>query len=234
MPVAPRTIAFLSEVLHPPQTPDPAPVQRLHDAMFRSGDPAYRNFAVTHEGSILSNPTSRPGSSSQVAFLADRMRFTEEHTGLTADEFAARVRGIAEQVTAARSLPVLIGQAVTIRTLVSPRQPAAGLEFMREALMRLGDALDDFGRAPAALGIRLAFTPRPEEPNAFSLRVESVPGDAKALWIECQATFPAIQVQQVADGPAPREALERNVHAAYRFATSRALTFLERFEQTRT
>lgn len=227
MPVAPRTIGFHSEVLHPPQTPDPAPVQRIHDEMFRSGDPAYRNFAVTHEGCVLSNPVARAGSTSQAAFLADRVRFSEEHTGLTVDDFGRRVRGIVEQVVQGRSIPILVAQVVTVRTLVTPRSPSQGLEFMREGLLRLGPELDDFGRPAAGLGVRLTFTPRPDESNAFALRIESLPNDPRSLWIECQGTFPAIQVAHGLD------AVERNVEATYTFATSRAVAFLERFDGTR-
>ncbi|MHC4262814.1 MAG: hypothetical protein ACYSWX_09850 [Planctomycetota bacterium] len=228
MPVAPRTIGFLSEVIHTPQTPDAAPIQRLHDAMFRSGDPAYRNFAVTHEGCLLSNPVARAGAKSQAAFLGDRMRFTEEHSGLTVDDFARRVRGITEQVCEARSLPIIVGQVVTIRTLVTPRSPSDGLEFMRASLLGLEEELEDFGRPAASLGIRLAFTPRAEDPNAFALRVESVLGDPRSLWIECQGTFPAIQVARGLD------AVEENALTTYTFATGRALSFLERFDGTRT
>lgn len=233
MPVAPRTIGFLCEVLHPPQAPDPVPIQRIHDAMFRSGDPTYRNFAVTHEGCQLSNPTGRPGAQSQVAFLTDRMRFVEEHTGLTVDDFAGRVRNLVEQVVEARRLPILAGQVVTIRTLVSPRNPSVGAEFMRLGLLRLGAELEAFGRPAAALGLRLVFTPTQERPNAFVLRVESLPGDPRSLWIEVQGTFAGVQTAP-ADPEAPGlRALEDHVHAAYAFATSRTLAFLERFEESR-
>ena len=43
----PRTIALVCELFHPPQQPDPAPIQRFHNAMFQSGDPLYSSFSVT-------------------------------------------------------------------------------------------------------------------------------------------------------------------------------------------
>ncbi|MEO0652584.1 MAG: hypothetical protein AAFZ65_18070, partial [Planctomycetota bacterium] len=77
------------------------------------------------------------------------------------------------------------------------------------------------------LGVRLTFTPQPDEPHAFALRIESIPNDPRSLWIECQGTFPAIQVAQGLD------VVERNVEDAYIFATGRAVAFLERFDGTR-
>jgi hypothetical protein len=228
MPVAPRTIAYHCELLHPPQVPDPIPIQRLHDELFRSPDADYRSFTVAHDSTTLSNPVDRPGAVSQAAFLTDRFRFVEEHTGLTVDDFAARVRRIAERLCAVRSIPVLIGQVVTVRTLVTPRRPTEGLEFMRQSLLRLGAELEDFGRPAAALGIRLAFPPTTGHPNAMALRVESVPGDARSLWIECQGSYSPLPVA------AGLAAVEQNCHATYRFATGRAVAFLERFEGSKT
>ena len=60
MHYAPRTIAYACELLHPPLAPDPLALQKVHNRMFESGAPEYRNFAVTSEGVVLSNPTSLP------------------------------------------------------------------------------------------------------------------------------------------------------------------------------
>src|SRR5258705_11180658 len=79
----PRTIALVCELYHPPMSPDPAPIQRVHNQMFQSGDPAYSCFAVTPMGAVLSNPVAQPGASSQAAFLADRFQFREELSSLT-------------------------------------------------------------------------------------------------------------------------------------------------------
>ncbi|QDU66293.1 hypothetical protein [Engelhardtia mirabilis] len=226
MPHAPRTIAFLCELLHPPVTPDPAPVQRLHDTQFRSGDPTYRSFTVTHEGAVLSNPVQRPGAQSQAAFLQDRFRFVEELTGLTADEFASRVRSTSEPMAEARGLSAFVAQAVTVRMLVNPLGFDSGIEFVGAGLLGVEEELAEIGRPAGALGIRMVFTPRPDEPSAFGVRIESLPSDPRSLWIECQGTFPPLVV---AGG---LEAVEARVHETYEFTTRRVLPFLARFEES--
>lgn len=226
MPHAPRTIALLAELLHPPATPDPAPVQRLHDEDFRSGDPAYRSFAVTHEGAVLSNPVQRPGAQSHASFLQDRFRFVEELTGITPDEFASRVRSIAERVAAARGLQAFIAQAVTVRMLVNPLGFDTGIEFVRSGLLRMDEELAGLGRPSGGLGVRMTFTPRPDEPSAFAVRIESMPTDPKSLWIECHGTFPPLVIAGGVD------AVEARVHETYAFTTGRVLPFLGRFEES--
>ena len=94
MKYTPRTIAFLCDLLHPPIAPDPRAIQRLHNVQFEKGDPAYNSYNVTPEGALLSNPVSSPGANSSVAFLADRIRFREELSGLTVETFSQRVRTI--------------------------------------------------------------------------------------------------------------------------------------------
>ena len=49
----PRTIALICELGHPPLNPDPAPVQRVHNEMFQSGDPPYSSFSVTPQGAEI-------------------------------------------------------------------------------------------------------------------------------------------------------------------------------------
>ena len=38
MHYAPRTIALITELFHPPRHPDPAPIQRVHNQLFQSGN----------------------------------------------------------------------------------------------------------------------------------------------------------------------------------------------------
>ena len=108
----PRTIALICELFHPPMNPDPGPIQRVHNQMFQSGDPAYSCFAITPMGAVLSNPVAQPGASSQVAFMPDRFQFREELSSLTTDGFAQRVKSIASQVSELRGIQVFkIGRA---------------------------------------------------------------------------------------------------------------------------
>ena len=225
MPYTPRTVAFHTDLVHPPAAPDPAPIQRVHNRLFASTDAAYRNFHVTPQGAVLANPQTQAGKSSQVAFMADRVRFVEEGTGLTADEFAERVSRILALVAEERPYALFAAQQVTVRTLVNPRHHAGGLDYLRKGLLRLDEELDEFGRPPQSLGLRLGFGMQPDAPSAFGIRIESVPNDPRSLFLECQGTFGPIAPPTQGLG-----AVSENVLATYAFATGECLHFLERFD----
>ncbi len=223
----PRTIAFLCELLHPPLAPDPTPIQKIHNRMFEAGAPAYKSFAVTPQGAELSNPTPQPGAASSVRFLGDRFQFREELSGLTTEDFAARVREIATAVAELRRLQLFTAQVVTIRTLINPKNFRDSRTFLREAVFGFGDELQEFERAPRLFGLRLVFPPEQEAPNAHTLRTESFANDPRSLFLENQSSFgPSMVVHGLSS-------IEENIRATYDFLVERALPFIARFDARR-
>lgn len=224
MQYAPRTIAFLADLLHPPTTPDPRPIQRLHNAQFEDGDPTYSSYHVTPEGAVLSNPVSAPGAHSSVAFTADRLRFREELTGLTVEDFAKRVQTVVEDVVDLVPIQLFTAQQVTVRTLVNPRNFKDSRQFLKAGMFGFDAETQDFGREPQLYGIRMVFPPGPEEPNAHALRIESFNSDPRSVYVENQASFGPTVVRH---GLGP---LSENIAAAYAFVVDRALAFLAHFD----
>jgi hypothetical protein len=225
MPYSTRTVGFHCELLHPPIPVDVAAVQRVHNRLFESPDPLYKSFSVNHDGCQLSNLTARPGAVSHAAFLVDRFRFSEEGTGLSTEEFAARVVAVAEQVAEARGLPIFVGQIVTLRTLVNPRTFSTALEFLRSGVLRVADDQTGLGRPVGGLGVRLVFPPTQTEPYTFNVRVETLPHDRRSLFLENQATFPPLAVQ---NGLA---LVTRHIEKTYAFLTGPLLDLVERLER---
>ena len=224
MQYAPRTVAFLSELVHPPGNPDPRIIQKVHNELFQSGEPVYSSFSVGPTGAVLSNPVTRPGEVSSVAFLADRFQFREELGSLTVDQFARRVRHITELVAGLAGIQVFTAHQVTIRTLINPRNFEDSREYLKEGMFGFSDETDDFQREPQLYGLRLVFPPTEEEPNAHSLRIESFNKDPRSLFIENQASFaPTL----VARGLEP---VEQHVLDAYAFLVDRALGFVGHFD----
>lgn len=225
MHYAPRTIAFIAELIHPPVAPDPARIQKVHNDLFQTPDPAYKSFAVTPAGTVLSNPVARPGAVSQASFMADRIQFREELGSLTVDEFAQRVQQIAEIVAELCGIQVFTASQVTVRTLVNPRNYSDAREFLKQGMFGFTTETEDFGREPELYGLRMIFPPREDQPNAHSLRIESFNDDPRSLFIENQASFTPILV------PRGLDALAENVNDTYAFLVERALTFVGRFDQ---
>lgn len=224
MQYAPRTIAFICELVHPAQTPDPAPIQRIHNEMFQGGDPAYQSFSALPQGAVLSNPVTRPGAASTAEFLADRIRFREEFSGLTVDGFAERVEEVAARAAELRSIQVFTAQAVVVRTLINPRNFSDSRSFLKQGLLGFEAETEAFHRDPQLLGLRFVFPPSETEPYAFSLRVESFANDPRSIFLENQGTFGPTMLARGTQG------LRENIEQTYKFVTTRALSFLEQFD----
>jgi hypothetical protein len=224
----PRTIAFVCELFHPPKEPDPAAVQKVHDRMFRSGEPDYTSFSVVQNGTVLSNATTRPGAVSQASFLPDRFHFREELSSLTHEGFAERVRRISEEVAELGGTQIFTAQQVTIRTLVNPRTYRDSREYLKAGMFGFGDEIETFEREPQLYGMRLVFPPAGERPNAFSLRIESFNNDPRSLYIENQGNFGPLMVAR------GLEAVAENVEATYTFVVEQVLPFVGRFDARQT
>lgn len=220
----PRTIALVTELFHPPMAPDPSPIQRVHNQLYREGDPPYASFAVTNGGAVLSNPVQTPGASSLAAFLPDRFQFREELSSLTHEDFAARVRKVATQAGAARGLQVFTAQQVTLRTLVNPRSFKDSREYLKHGMFGFDDETEAFGREPALLGIRLVFPATPGHPETHALRIESFSSDARSLFIEIVSSYGPIATQN------GLVEVEANILACYRFVTEQTMRFIGGFD----
>ena len=224
MTYEPRTIALVSELLHPPATPDPTAIQRIHNRMFEEGRPIYSSFQVTPLGPVLSNPSTQPGAVSSVAFLKDRIQFREELTGTGPEEFAERVRILSQAGAEARRLQLFTAQVVTIRTLINPRAFKDARKYLRDGIFGFGTELENFGREPQLFGLRFAFPPTKEHPQAFGVRVESYAQDPRSLFVEVQGNFgPSLTSNGLASAG-------ENVLATYAFVTDKACSFLARFD----
>lgn len=221
---APRTIAANCEILHTPHEIDPRAAQRVHNLLFESGDPDYKGFAVTPLGAVLSNAGGSLGQVSSAAFLIDRLQFREEMSSLTVEDFASRVRRVAELIHAHSPGLVQTGMGVTLRALVNPRAFRDSREFLREAVLRFGEELGEFGRAPGLFGLRLVFPASQEHPSTHALRIESFQSDPRSLFLENQASFPLTIAEH---GWAQ---VEQNILEAYQFLVERSIAFVACFD----
>ncbi len=221
---APRTIAAHCELLHAPQEVDPRSVQRVHNQLFDSGVPDYTGFALTPMGALLSNPSTDLGQLSSVAFLQDRVQFREEMTSLTVEDFAARVRRICELVNTQGGAIQPLAMNVTLRALVNPRAFRDSRQFLRDAVLRFGEELGEFERAPGLFGLRLVFPATEEEPGTHALRIESFQSDPRSLFLENQAGFALKPSENVWSD------LEQHVLEAYEFLVDRSVAFVACFD----
>ena len=148
----------------------------------------------------------------------------EEMTALTVEDFAARVSEVGGKLAEARSIPVYLGQVVTLRSLVNPREFTDAREYLKAGMFRFEDEPEAFGRQPMLYGLRLVFPASQDESTNFGLRIESWAQDARSLFVEVQGTFgPLITARGL-------DPLRERVLETYTFLTTRALSFIARFD----
>ena len=123
-----------------------------------------------------------------------------------------------------RPVQLFTAQVVTIRTLINPRRFQDSRAYLKDGVFGFGEELADLGREPQLYGMRLVFPPTPQEPWAFTLRVESFANDPRSLFLENQGSFGPLV------GAAGYETLQHNIGATYDFLAQRALPFLGHFD----
>jgi hypothetical protein len=221
-----RTIAFICEIFHPPQTSiEAARIQAIHNELFTNPRYGYRNFNFVPGGVVLSNPTTAQGANSSMAVLGDRLRVSEELTDASLDDFLARLDAIVKLAAARLEIPVFTACQVSVRSLVNSRTFRDSREFLARGMFRFSEQdLATFGRPSQMLGLRMLFPQSAGERAFYALRIESYNNDPRSLFLENVGTFPG--VVPAAEGGSFVEC----VRATYGFLTERAVEFLARFD----
>lgn len=234
----PRTLAYLSEIIHGPLQHDAVRLQSVYNDLFQDARLGYRNFSLVQGGAMLSNPVAQPTQVSSATFLADRIQIREELTDVTLEDFRARVERLAQLSLAKLGIQVVTAQQVVVRSVIQPRHFQDSRKFLGSSMFSLpADRFQAIGRPAQLLGFRAVYPQTPEEPNVFSLRIESFNNDPRSVFVEVVGTFPPVvpgsPLARAADGNDRQafETLGHNVTATYAFLERRALTFVEQFDQ---
>lgn len=187
-----RSIAFLAELVHPPVQHDPRALQRLHATLFGSAVSGYRDFRLVAGGAQLSNAVGGlPGAPVSVAnVLADRIQIREEATGLSRDDFVARVAAVAESAMGALPLHLFMAQQFCVRSVANPETSDDARAFVLSTVLGYDEALmAPFATLPSLSGLRFTFPPAPDSQAIYNVRIESYSQDNRSLFIENTGTF---------------------------------------------
>lgn len=217
----PRSIAFLAELLYPPQQLRADLVQSVHNALYRQPTIGYQNFQVAPDGIHLSNLPQGPGQVSSASFTWDRLVLREELRGTTVEDFATRVVNVASIAFQTLGVPATVAQQFVVRSLVSPRHCRDGREFLSQRLMApAGAAWPAFGRPTQSIGVRFVFPPTESQRETFHVRIETWPQDPRALWLENTGSFAG----PITTGEAPQ--LAGLLDSTYRYLAGPVCEFL--------
>lgn len=225
-PYDPRTIALLSELIHPPIELQASSVQAIHNELYGHAEFSYQNFSVGHDGISISNVGDQPGFVSMVNFLPDRIQIREELSGAHVDDFNRRLLEVTRISIERLSLPIVIAQQHVVRSLITPRHFPDSRDFLATGVCHMPlDGFAAFGRPVQLFGMKMIF-PATEDSNVVhTLRIESFNQDPRCVFLEDVATFPtAIQPTQLGQ-------LSENMAATYDFVREKALLFLSRYDR---
>ena len=220
----PRTISLIAELLHVPTVHAAEKLREVYNEVCRSC--GYENFIRLQGGARIERRDPDKEGFSQLNILNDRIQITEDHTGVSVEQFGKRIVAVVEAALPALQIPLLLAQQNTVRTVVLPNNYRSASEFLALSVFKInaGD-LQPLGRPTNVFGFRLVFPPTQEHPQNYNVRVESYVRDAKALYIENVGTFKSpIQAQNLG-------VLEENLEATAGFLVENVIPFLSKYDR---
>lgn len=223
----PRTIALVSELIHPPIQLEAATVQAVHNELYQHSEFAYQNFAVGPDGITLSNASEEQNAVSLVRFVPDRIHIREEFTGTHVDDFSKRIEHVARRAVERLGIPIIIAQQHIVRSLVNAKAFSDSREFLAGAVCSIPpDNFASFGRPVELFGLRMLFPAVEGRNDVHAVRIESYADDPRCVWLEDVATFTTAVM------PASLEEVGKNMHSTYGFVRESVLSFLGTYDRT--
>ena len=219
----PRTISLLCEIVHIPMKHS---LDALRDVYARvCSTCGYENFIRTPAGARVERHQEQSGGFSHLTFTGDRLQFTDDHIGLTVDQFAEKVAAVLGVAVPRLRIPVILAQQVTVRLIVTPTAHMSAEEFLGQKLFRVapGD-LERLGRPAHLFGLRLMAPATQLELQTYNVRVEAYMRDRRSLYLENVGTFKVpIATQSLAT-------VGNQIEATSHFLVERVVPFLSLFD----
>ena len=220
----PRTISLLSEFVHVPTVHTGEKLREVYNEVCRSC--GYENFLRQQGGARIERRDADEEGFSQLNLLPDRIQITEDHTGISVEQFGKRLVAVLTAALPILHVPVLLVQQATVRVVCVPNSFRSAAEYLALRVFKMTpEELEPLGRPASVFGMRLVFPPTKEQPQNYNVRVESYVRDQRALYIENVGTFKApIQSRNL-------DHVEANLLATSEFLNERVLAFLSRYDR---
>ena len=185
-----RSITFIAELIHPPVSYTVEDLQQIHHRAFPDDRTRYANFQVGQGGAQMANPSPRPGAVSAALVGADRLRIQEQMTGMSREDFQARVGELARILLEVGKVSTFVAEQFLIQSLINPRSNAPANEFLTGTLFSMESSdLEAFERPVGIVGLRLSFPMTQAEQPLFNVRVEGYERDPRSLFLENVGLF---------------------------------------------
>lgn len=220
----PRTISLISEFVHVPVNHSADKLRAVYNEVCNSC--GYEDFTRLQGGAQIERRDPESQSFSRLKLLRERIQITEDHTGVTVEQFAKKATAVLSSVLPQLEIPVLLVQQNTVRVISTPNNYGSAAEYLARSVFKIDEEqLQSFGRPTSLFGFRLVFPMAKGHPENFNVRVESYVRDPQALYIENVGTFKTpIQHSTL-------QTVENNLNLTSDFIGDRVVHFLSHYDR---
>lgn len=220
----PRTISLITELIHIPVVHSQEKLREVYNEVCRTC--GYENFYRIQGGARIERKDAEGEGFSQLSLVGDRIQVTDDHTGISVEQFGKKSTAIIAAALPALGIPLIIFQQTTVRVTAMPNSFKSAPEFLARSLFRIRpEDLEALGRPTSVFGFRLLFPPTKEQPQNYNVRVECYVRDGKSLYIENVGTFKT-PIQ-----PTTIDQVEKNLQMTSEFLVENVVKFLSIFDR---
>jgi hypothetical protein len=218
----PRTISLLTEFIHLPLVHTPEKLREVYNEVCRTC--GYENFFRIQGGARIER---REGEGfSHLSLLGDRIQLTEDHTGISVEQFGRKAMAVVSTALKILGVPLILVQQTTARITSMPNNFKNASEYLARSVFKIhSDDLEAFGRPTSVFGFRLVFPPTAEQPHNFNVRIECYVRDGRSLYIENVGTFKS-PIQ-----PSSLDQIEKQAQLTSDFLVNNVVKFLSTFDR---
>ena len=220
----PRTISLITELVHFPVVHSPEKLREVYNEVCRSC--GFENFYRIQGAARIERKEPETEAFSQLSFVGDRIQITDDHTGISVEQFGKKSKAVLSTALPVLGIPLIIYQQTTVRITAMPNSFKSAPEFLARSLFKIRpEDLEVMGRPTSVFGFRLLFPPTHEQPQNYNVRVECYVRDGKSLYIENVGTFKT-PIQ-----PATIDQVEKNLQMTSDFLVENVVKFLSIFDR---
>ncbi len=184
----PRTISLIAEFLHVPVVHSAEQLREVYHEVCRTC--GYEDFNRIQGGARIATQSQDREGFSHLNLLGDRIQMTDDHTGISVEQFAKKAVAVLRVVLEKLGVQAFLVQQNKVRVITTPNSFPSATEYLARSVFRVEpDQLQLIGRPTSVFGFRLVFPGTKEHTENFNARVESYVRDPRALYIENVGTF---------------------------------------------
>jgi hypothetical protein len=211
-------------LIHIPAVHAPEKLREVYNEVCRTC--GYENFTRIQGGARIERRDAEREGFSQLTLVGDRIQLTEDHTGVSVEQFGKKIVAALEAALPVLQIPILLVQQNTVRITAVPNSFRTAAEFLARNVFRVQpENFEVFGRPTSVFGFRLVFPQAAQHPQGHNVRIECYVRDPRALYIENVATF-RTPIQA-----ATLDLVEKNLKMTSDFLVDNVVKFLSLYDR---